>query len=110
MIDDTLKKIEAQVQSADAISADKRQELIQLLATLKSEVGELSRTHGDEAQSIAGFTQVSAHEATRDERNPKLLDLSLQGLRSSVAGLEKTHPRLVHIVNSISNTLSNLGI
>lgn len=110
MIDDTLKKIEAQVQSADAISADKRQELIQLLATLKSEVGELSRTHGDEAQSIAGFAQVSAHEATRDERNPKLLDLSLQGLRSSVAGLEKTHPRLVHIVNSISNTLSNLGI
>lgn len=109
MIDDTLKQIEAQLQSA-AISAERRSELIQLLAKLKSEVGELAHTHDAEARSIAGFTQVSAHEATRDTRNPQLLDLSLQGLRSSVEGFEKTHPKLVQIVNSISNTLSNLGI
>ena len=110
MIDDTLKKIEAQVQSAGAVPEERRRELIQLLATLKSEVDELSQTHDDEARSIAGFTQVSAHEATRETRNPQLLDLSLQGLRSSVEGFEKTHPKLVQIVNSISNTLSNLGI
>lgn len=110
MIDDTLKKIEAQVQSAETVSDERRRELMQLLATLKSEVDELSRTHNAEAGSIAGFTQVSAYEATRETRNPQLLDLSLQGLRSSVEGFEKTHPRLVQIVNSISNTLSNLGI
>lgn len=110
MIDDTIRKIEAQLQSTDGMPAERRRELLQLLAQLKSEVGHLSTTHNDEARSIAGFTQVSAHEATRETPNPQLLDLSLQGLRSSVEGFEKTHPRLVQIVNSISNTLSNLGI
>ncbi|MSU60151.1 MAG: DUF4404 family protein [Pedosphaera sp.] len=110
MIDDTIKKIEAQLQSSEAIPAERRRELLELLAKLKAEVATLSQTHGDEARSIAGFTQVSAHEATRETPNPELLDLSLQGLRSSVEGFEKTHPKLVQVVNSISNTLSNLGI
>ena len=110
MIDDTIKKIEAQLQSSEAIPAERRRALLELLANLKAEVAALSETHGDEAQSIAGFTHVSAHEATREKPNPELLDLSLQGLRSSVEGFEKTHPKLVQVVSSISNTLSNLGI
>ena len=89
---------------------ERRQELLQLLGTLKSEVADLSRTHGDQAQSIAGFTQVSTHEATRAEQNPELLKLSLDALGSSVHGFEESHPRLVQIVNTISNALANLGI
>jgi hypothetical protein len=38
------------------------------------------------------------------------VEISVKGLRSSVAGFEKSHPRLAQVVNSISNTLSNLGI
>jgi hypothetical protein len=110
MIDETLKRIEAQLQSSEAIPAERRRELLELLAKLKSEVAGLSQTHDEDAQSIAGFTQVSAHEATRETPNPELLGLSLRGLRSSVEGFEKTHPKLVQIVNAISNTLSNLGI
>jgi hypothetical protein len=110
MIEDTIGKIEARIQGSDAIKDDRRQELLQLLGTLKSEVADLSKTHGEEAQSIAGFAEISAHEATRSEQNPELLKLSLQGLGSSVTGFEQSHPRLVHIVNAISNTLANLGI
>ena len=110
MIEDTVSKIEAKIQGAESINPDRKQELLHLLGTLKSEVSELSKTHGDEAQSIAGFTEVSAHEATRAEQNPELLELSLKGLSSSVEGFEKSHPRLVQIVNAISNALSNLGI
>jgi len=110
MIEDTLAKIEARIQNSDALSEDKRQELSQLLSTLKAEVAELSKTHSEEAQSIAGFAEVSTHEATREQQNPNLLKLSVEGLTSSVAGFETSHPRLVQIVNSISNTLSNLGI
>ncbi len=110
MIEDTIGKIEARIQGAEAIKDDRRRELLQLLGTLKSEVAELAKTHGEEAQSIAGFTEVSAHEATRREQNPELLKLSLEGMSSSVAGFEESHPRLVQIVNAISNTLSNLGI
>ena len=110
MIEDTIGKIEAKIQGAETIREDRRQELLQLLGTLKSEVAVLSKTHGEQAESIAGFAELSTHEATRAEQNPQLLQLSLQGLSSSVGELEKSHPRLVQIVNAISNTLSNLGI
>jgi len=110
MIEKTIQEIETRVQSAEAIKEERRNELLQLLATLKAEVATLSKTHSEQAESIAGFTGVSAHEATRTQQNPDLLKLSLQGLSSSVEGIEVSHPRLVQIVNAISNTLSNLGI
>jgi hypothetical protein len=110
MIEETIGKIEARIEGSDAIKEERRRELLQLLGTLKSEVAELSKTHGEQAQSIAGFTQLSAHEATRSEQNPELLKLSLDGLGSSVQGFESSHPRLVQIVNAISHALSNLGI
>ena len=110
MIEDTVSKIEAKIQGADSIKDERKRELLQLLGTLKSEISNLSKTHGEQAQSIAGFTEMSAHEATRSQQNPELLNLSLKGLSSSVEGFEKSHPRLVQIVNAISNTLSNLGI
>ena len=110
MIEDTLSQIEKRIQSAGTIDAGPRQELLQLLGTLKSEITELSRTHGELAQSIAGFAEVSAHEATRAAQNPELLRLSLDGLGSSVREFERSHPRLVQIVNALSSTLANLGI
>ena len=110
MIENTIGEIEAKICGTDAVSEEHKRELLQLLGQLKAEVGTLAKTHDDQAKSIAGFTQVSTHEATRTEQNPQLLEHSLQGLRSSVDGFEKSHPRLVQIVNAISNTLSNLGI
>jgi hypothetical protein len=110
MIEDTLNKIEGQIQRSEAIKPESKTELLQLLATLKSEVGQLSQTHTEQAQTITGFAQVSAHEATREERNPQLLKLSLDGLAASVDGFEKSHPKLVDIVNRICTTLSSLGV
>ena len=107
---DKLERIEERVRQAEAIPAPQRTELLELLASLKAEVADLSRTHGEQAQSIATFTEASAHEATRDQKNPELMDLSLRGLSQSVHGFEDSHPKLVQLVNSISTTLSNLGI
>src|SRR4051812_6134461 len=110
MIEDTIGKIKARLQAADAIKGDRRRELMELLDTLKSEVDTLATTHQEQAQSIASFAEISAHEATRAEQNPELLKLSLKGLSSSVQEFEESHPRLVQIVNGISTTLANLGI
>ena len=110
MIEKTIGEIEAKIRGAEAVSEERKRELIQLLARLKTEVGALSQTHGEQAESIAGFAQLLAHEATRGEQNPQLRELSVRGLQSSVEGFEKSNPRLVEIVNRISNTLSNLGI
>jgi queuine/archaeosine tRNA-ribosyltransferase len=110
MIEDTIQKIEARIRGAGSVTDERRQELLQLVGTLKSEIADLSKTHSEHARSIAGFTQLSTYEATREERNPQLLKLSLQGLAASVEGFEKSHSKLVQVVNSISTTLSNLGI
>ena len=110
MLPETLSKIEERVRSAESITPQQRTELLGLLATLKSEVSSLSDTHRDEAQSIAGFTAVSAHEATRGARDPELMELSIKGLSHSVGGFEESHPKLVQAVNSICTTLANLGI
>ena len=110
MLEKTIGEIEAKIRDAGAVSDDRKRELLQLLGQLKSEVGALEKTHDEEAKSIAGFAQLSAHEATRASQNPQSLQLSLQGLKSSVDGFEKSHPKLVEIVNAISNALSNLGI
>jgi Mg2+ and Co2+ transporter CorA len=110
MIEKTISEIEAKIGGADSVSAERKAELLKLLGTLKTEVAELSKTNVEQADSIAGFAQVSTHEVMRAEQNPQLRELSLQGLRSSVEDLEQSHPRLAQIVNSISKTLSDLGI
>lgn len=110
MIEDTVSKLEAQLNAAQNLSAERRAELLNLLGTLKAEVAELSKTNQEEAQSIARFAELSALEATRTAKNQKLQDLSLEGFKSSVEGFEESHPKLVRVVDSISRTLSNLGI
>jgi hypothetical protein len=110
MIENTVEKIEARIRTTESLPPEKRRELLQLLATLKNEVAGLPQSHREQAESIAGFAEVSAYEATRTRQNPRLLKLSLEGLSSSVEGFEKSHPRLVQLVNGISQMLSNLGI
>ncbi|HWD91137.1 MAG TPA: DUF4404 family protein [Verrucomicrobiae bacterium] len=110
MIEDTLSHIEEKIRASDSIKDERKRELLELVGKLQSEIATLSRTHNEQAQSIAGFTQLSTHEATRAKQNPELLQLSLKGLSSSVDGFEKSHPKLVQLVNTISTMLSNLGI
>jgi Domain of unknown function (DUF4404) len=110
MIEKTIGEIEAKIRAAESITDDRKRELLQLLGHLKSEVGALEKTHGEQAQSIADFAKISAREATREKPNPQLREISVSGLHSSVEGFEQSHPKLVQIVDRICNTLSNLGI
>lgn len=110
MIDDTIGKIRARIEGSTTIREERRRELLELVGRLEKEIEGLEKTHGDQARSIAGFADISAYEATRETQNPQLLDLSLKGLGTSVSEFEQSHPSLVHVVNAISRTLSNLGI
>ena len=109
MIETTIESIENKVRNADIRKEDK-EELLRLLSTLETEVLGLSETHPEAAESIAGFTRLSAHEATRGQRNEKLVSLSTRGMISSIEGFERTHEELVRIVNSIAYILSNMGL
>lgn len=110
MIRDTISEIESRLQKAGSLSDETKKELTELLSKLKAEISELARTDADQARSIAGFAESSAHEATRSEKKPELLQHSLDGLSASVEGFEESHPQLVQLVNRICTTLSNLGI
>ena len=58
MIQETIAKIETQLQKSSAGAGDNRAELLGLLGTLKAEIAELSKTDAEQAQSIAGFAAV----------------------------------------------------
>lgn len=110
MIKDTLDKLTARIDGLSTVSEHKRRELAALIATLKTEVLDLSETESERAESITRFADLSTHESTRAAKNEDLQQLSLEGLSASVEGFEASHPKLVQIVNSICLTLSNLGI
>ena len=110
MIQNTIEKIENKVKKIDSLKDESKTQLLNLLSTLKSEIEELSKTKGEQAESIIGFAEISTHEATRQDKNPQLLELSIDGLSTSVKGFEVSHPSLVGTVNSICVMLSNLGI
>jgi len=108
MIDQTLKQIENRVRQTGTLEESKKSDLLELLSTLKNEIGDLQDP--EQARSIAAFADLSAHEAMRVEQNPDLLKHALNGLNSTVCDFEEAHPRLVECVNRIAVTLSNLGI
>jgi hypothetical protein len=109
MIKETLSHIEESIRRIKA-EKSKKKELLVLFATLRSEVDVLTRTHKDEAKSIAGFAGVAAHEAARGESSGRLLEISLEGLSSSAKGFELSHPKLVEAVTELCLLLSRMGI
>lgn len=110
MIDDTLTQIRQRLEHSNNLSPEKRRELLDLLGQLKVEIGSLSQADPDQARSIAGFTDLSAHEATRTSPRPETMQSAITGLESTVRGFETAHPKLTAVVNHLAEALSNLGI
>jgi len=110
MIEDRIQKIEARLQEAANIPEAARAELLKLLAALKDEVSTLAKSHEEDARSIARFVDASAHEATRAEKKPKLIEAALNGLTASAESFEASHPKLAEVVNQIAVVLSNMGL
>lgn len=110
MIEETFNKIKTKIQTTTSIAAEKKTELLDLLAALESEINSLPEARSEHAESIAGFVERSTHEATRQNRDAELLSLSLAGLTASVRSFEVSHPRLARDINYISTILANMGI
>ena len=107
---ESLDKIEEKIRLSQSIKPEAKAELEQLVADVRGEIAELSRDDKDQAESIAGFVRSSTHEATRTTSDQKLLDLAVQGLQTSVDGIEGSHPKLVELVNGFCKMLAGLGI
>jgi hypothetical protein len=110
MLQDTISKIEGRIQNSAALGDEHRAELLKLLGQLKTEITAISKTHQEQAESIASLAEVSAREATRESKNPQVLGHSIGGLQSSVGEFETSHPRVGGVVNRIASLLANMGI
>lgn len=94
MIKKTIEKLEASIHKMKAVDAKQKKEISRLLATLKSEVEALSKTHQKHAQNI----------------ETHLDNLSPEALAASVQGFEASHPQLVETINELSKMLARIGI
>jgi len=110
MIQDRLDKLEERLKQSKEVKESDKAELLTIVTDLRTEISELSQTHHEQAESIVGFAELSAHEATRCKKSPALFNLSIEGLTSSVQEFEISHPRLSGIINRLATMLSNLGI
>lgn len=110
MIEKTMKEIRARVEKQGGVTPEAKKDLLDLITKLESEIDRLSAIDSDHAQSIAGFIERSAHEATREKKHPELLKISLEGLSESVKGFEASHPDLVAEINNICTVLANMGV
>ena len=110
MLEETAQKIEDAIRKLGPAQSPAKKEILSLLTALKSEVAEFSKTHAEHAHSIAGLTQLAAHEATRREKSPAMLSHALDGLKRSTEGFEVSHPKLVETLNDVCTTLAAIGI
>jgi len=110
MLQETIKRIEREIVGNKEMSEQKRNQLISLLKELRSEVELIKDTHSDEASSIMKMTEASVQVASRKTRDQELLEHSLEGMKMSARSFEVSHPKLIGLINSIGQTLSNLGI
>ena len=110
MIKDTLAKIESAIARIEAVDNKNKGELLALLNKLKGEVAALPDSCVAQANSIANFVQAATHEATRENSDAHIKELSREGLSYSAKQFEASHPVLVGIVNDICRMLAQMGI
>ena len=110
MMEDRMRKIEERIQQAPGLQEPEREKLLQLVATLREEVNALASSHEEDARSIAHFLDASTHEASRTEKQPKLLEAAQGGLTASVENFEQSHPKLFATVSQAATVLANMGL
>ena len=110
MSPERIAQIESTLRSNSHIPETTRQELLDLLAGLKTEMSPLAETHGERARHIEGSADAAVLAAVRRGEQPAQADAALTGLTDSVREFEASHPKLVQAVNRLATTLSNMGI
>jgi phosphoenolpyruvate carboxylase len=110
MFENKIENLEKEINSNTNISSEKKDELIGLINKLKSELADLPSDNVEKAKSLVNFTESLTHEATREEPNSELTNISLKALELSIKEFEVSHPQLTSTINSISEMLSRIGI
>ncbi len=109
MTEDTIARIEATLKNS-ALEAAEKQQLLQLVESLRRELRSLPQERAEKGASVAAFAEVAAREAVRKEKDPEMLDYATGGMAKALQNLGKDHPGLTRVVNQICDFLSGTGI
>ena len=110
MANDTLSRIEDILKDAQALTPEKKAELLGLLAKLRQEMEGLDPAHAREAENFASQARALTLQALSPDHDRETLRHALSGLAGSLQRFEQSHPQLVQITNRICTALSNFGI
>lgn len=111
MIQERIRKIEEIILTSTLISEENREELLNQLRSLRSEVNAISDNTSGNLQlneDTRGYTPAVNEE--RDTSDENQLSGQVEGLSESVRKFEASHPDLVKKVNEICVLLANSGI
>ncbi len=104
----TIKEIREKLTEDSSINAEKKAELLGLLDELNHEMSSVESP--EHAAIIAGNIKRSAEEVIKAEKDPDLIEKSINDLNDSVMEFEVSHPKLFESVNNISAMLASMGI
>lgn len=97
MIDHTLDQIERKIREAPAATDETREELLSLLASLRTELAELGERDRARAADVVGRARGEAEGSEGD-------------VERTVKEFEATHPRLMTALQVFFRTLSDAGV
>lgn len=109
----SLKKIEAiekKIQATSQIDAKIKEDLLDLMRSLKTELNSLKTIHPETAHSIADQTGLSAGKVLDPSGKQGEVQESIDSLQGTVGEFEASHPKLVQVVNRLCMMLSDIGI
>ncbi len=109
----SLKKIEAiekKIKAASQIDAKIKEDLLDLIRSLKIELAELKEIHSTTAHNIVEKTQASAEQILISDKKQDELQENIDALKETVTEFEVSHPKLVQVVNRLCMMLSDIGI
>jgi mevalonate kinase len=109
----SLKKIEAiekKIEAASQIDAKTKEDLLDLMRSLKIELVDLKEVDPETALNIADKTNLSTEKILTSDNKLNELQKDIDGLQETVGEFEVSHPKLVQIVNRFCMMLSDIGI
>ena len=84
MIPERIAQIEATLRNSPNIPDATREELLDLLSRLKTEVAPLVKSHGESVDQIAGSADAAVQAAIRRDEQPEEATQAVAGLAASV--------------------------
>jgi hypothetical protein len=110
MATEIISRIENIVQEAPSLPAEKRDELLALVAALRKEIDTVAPDRAQAAHEIAVETHALAEKSLAPGAARQAGIQPMRALTHSLNQFEDSHPRLVQVTNAICTALSNLGI